>query len=647
MNKLFESIIILLNFGIVSMAVWFMVAVVAYLLTIHTTPPMKRKETVKSEGRGSLFSWSDWVTWIEAIRWGGRIIILGNRDKTQEPSKLNIKAAVKAEGMPWKPLPNVRTFQVQVHPFEGLLALFGIKKRIKPNLILEPYNNGKYNRFVYMQFKKLEKLRTKLDKIGQAKEYWDLAWKLMGSRIYLVMCFRHIFPNWHREMPYWKVMKILKEVDKLVKGRSSQLNYSRVYIPKGDTYRPLGVPTEAWRVYLHAYTNLFYWYVKPEISPSQHGYQPGKGSLTAWQDIFKRLKTAENIYEFDLKNFFGSLRLGEVQNQLYGRYKFPTSEWKFLKALNLCQPKLGRQQKLDESKVRLYSLEQSGQLPKDKKYNLFNLTSANIDKYNTEGVPQGSPLSPILSILMLEHTLMVNPHCVMYADDGVIFGKGIRCTAKEFREAYGLLPNQKIPDEIKLMLRRVLKDMEDLNIEVNPQKSGMVMKDGKWLKPLKFLGMELYQDGTKIRAKTRNGADAKFSSEEAFLNHLRAKQLQLSGSGLGSETRLDMKTYLEEEYSKYRDNVNRKDWMRLIGGASMGFWVSRLWEPKGGKREQDFYFHYVNQSIISKLTKGFIATALGAKATIFNSSSYCNEWLIKDWTYKSRTSGKVRRIFTW
>jgi len=357
-------------------------------------------------------------------------------------------------------------------------------------------------------------------------------------------------------MPYWKVKKILKEVEKLVRTRSTQLDYRRVYIPKGeDSFRPLGVPTEAWRVYLHAYTNLFYWYVKPEISPSQHGYQPGKGSLTAWRDIFKRLKTAENIYEFDLKNFFGSLRLGEVQNQLYGRYKFPTREFKFLEQLNLRQPKLGRQPKLDESKVRLYSLEQSGTLPKDKKYNLFNATTEMMERYNTEGVPQGSPLSPILSILMLEHTIMVNPHCVMYADDGVVFGKGIRCTQKEFREAYGLNPDQIIPLEVKMMLRKVPSDMVDLNIEINKSKSGMVMKDGKWLKPLKFLGIELFQDGTQIRAKTRKGADAVFESEESFLNHLRDKQLRLGGSAAKSDQRQNMKEFFEREYSIWGENV--------------------------------------------------------------------------------------------
>jgi len=230
-----------------------------------------------------------------------------------------------------------------------------------------------------------------------------------------------------------------------------------------------------------------------------------------------------------------------------------------LEELNLRQPKLGRQRLLDESKVRLYSLEQSGKLPKDKKYNLFNRTTEMLERYNTEGVPQGSPLSPILSILMLEHTLMVNPNTVMYADDGVVFGKGIRCTQKEFREAYGLPKHQIIPLEVKMMLRRVLADMTDLNIEINLQKSGMVMKDGKWLKPLKFLGMELFMDGTRIRAKTRKGADAEFSSEEAFLNHLRDKQLKLAGSGLGSETRMDMKSYLEKEYTLHSNKVSKKD----------------------------------------------------------------------------------------
>jgi len=52
MNKLFNLITILFNFTVMALVIWFMVAVVAYILDINTTPPIKRKETVKSEDSG-------------------------------------------------------------------------------------------------------------------------------------------------------------------------------------------------------------------------------------------------------------------------------------------------------------------------------------------------------------------------------------------------------------------------------------------------------------------------------------------------------------------------------------------------------------------------------------------------------------------
>jgi len=39
-----------------------------------------------------------------------------------------------------------------------------------------------------------------------------------------------------------------------------------------------------------------------------------------------------------------------------------------------------------------------------------------------DGVPQGTPLSPLLSILALEDTIMARRNAVMYADDGLLFG---------------------------------------------------------------------------------------------------------------------------------------------------------------------------------------------------------------------------------
>jgi len=77
----------------------------------------------------------------------------------------------------------------------------------------------------------------------QPRVFWAIAWGLMASPAYQVMFLNKSLPNWYRELPYWKILKVMEEVRQMVAVRETKLIYHRVYIPRGESYRPLGVPT--------------------------------------------------------------------------------------------------------------------------------------------------------------------------------------------------------------------------------------------------------------------------------------------------------------------------------------------------------------------------------------------------------------------
>lgn len=65
---------------------------------------------------------------------------------------------------------------------------------------------------------------------------------------------------------------------------------------------------------------------------------------------------------------------------------------------------------------------------------------------------------------------------------------------------------------------------------MSPNKSGWVKYDGKWLKPLKFLGMQYNGETNTFSAQTRKGATLAFTGVEATLLELE-KELMRSNFG--------------------------------------------------------------------------------------------------------------------
>jgi len=256
----------------------------------------------------------------------------------------------------------------------------------------------------------------------------------------------------------------------------------------------------------------------------QHGFLPKRGTLTAWRKILETTIKAKYIYEFDLKGFFDNVNVTGVLDYLYVQHglaeKFRAQIEAFSRAPRISfastkeedQPKVGdptlipiHPLKLNaedmkpgetvEMSLPLYDYEEAEEAALDALLSLPNGVGAKKgdnakDWYLPTGFPQGANISPFLSITQL--VMGKDPsfaNLIMYADDGIFYSDS-KFTATNVREFF---------------LER--------GLEIAELKSGWV-KEAKWLKPLKFLGLTYDGDLDRLAASTREGADLIFDKQD-------------------------------------------------------------------------------------------------------------------------------------
>lgn len=120
------------------------------------------------------------------------------------------------------------------------------------------------------------------------------------------------------------------------------------------------------------------------------------------------------------------------------------------------------------------------------------------EKFRFEGFPQGSPISPLLCSMILGGTIFNQGMCTMYADDGIFYGKFNTET-----------------------VGNTTAEMAKFNLSFAAEKSSWVKQDGKWLKPLKYLGLifdPFAKNGKgELKAATKKGATLIFDKEELIM----------------------------------------------------------------------------------------------------------------------------------
>ena len=297
-------------------------------------------------------------------------------------------------------------------------------------------------------------------------------------------------------------------VQKLRDGKYKPTPVRRVEIPKETKgeIRKLGVPTVVDRVYQQAITQVLSLIYEKQFSENSYGFRPKRGA----HDALKQCQQNVNdgyvyVVDMDLEKFFDTV----------------------------CQSKLIEVMSRTIKDGRVISLIH--------KYLNAGVISGGIFEKTEVGMPQGGPLSPLLSNIMLnelDKELTKRGHrFVRYADDCMIFCKS---TKSAMRTLENIMPYI----EKKLFLK------------VNREKTKVAH-----ISKVKYLGYSFYRYRGKCKLRVHPKSIAKMKA--------RLKELTSRCNGWGNEYRALKLTQFIRGWVNYygladmKSMINKMDeWLR-------------------------------------------------------------------------------------
>jgi RNA-directed DNA polymerase len=205
-----------------------------------------------------------------------------------------------------------------------------------------------------------------------------------------------------------EVLSVLRH--ELLSGNYRPGNIRRVWIPKPGGQRGLGIPNVVDRIAAQAVHQVLGPHYEPTFHPSCHGFRPGRSCHTATAEAKNYLEEGyEWLVDLDLERFFDRVHHQRLMARLEQKVSDP-------KLLHLIYQMLKAKVVMPDGVV--VSTE--------------------------EGVPQGGPLSPLLSNIVLDELdrelEQRGLHFVRYADDCNIYvrsersGQRVRASIVRFIE---------------------------------------------------------------------------------------------------------------------------------------------------------------------------------------------------------------------